>query len=83
MYLKRLKDLEVKTDAKTILGLIEIELSCDQCLKEADVKTRSKLHIDCNICQKLFSQSSNLKCHFQTQVDHLKDNNQNFIHQVF
>ena len=86
VYLKRLKDLEVKTDAKTILGLIEIELSCDQCLKEADVKTRSKLHIgnfDCNICQKSFSQSSNPKCHFQTQVDHLKDNNQNFIHQVF
>ena len=86
VYVKKLKDLEVKTDEKTIFDLIEIKLSCDQCLKEADVKTRSKLHIgsfDCNICQKLFSPSSNPKCNFQTQVDHLKDNNQNFIYQVF
>ena len=70
----------------------ETKISCDECEKVHKLRKWMMKHIQrvynenhfaSNICSKKFIQSRILKFHFKILTSKLKDNDQNYIHQVF
>ena len=68
------------------------KMSCDGCQKELISGMWLMKHIQrickennfaCNLCPKKFTQSRNWILHLKTLTSNLKDNDQNYIHQVF
>ena len=85
------KSDQIEND-KNDCQLDETKISCDECQKRHKTRKWMMKHIQrvcnendfaCKICPKKFTQSRNCKYYLKILTAKLKDNDQNYIYEVF